>query len=93
MLLQKCVTKLKHGKKKRLTSIDVNSVITSLCDTDPVLGAPETLPEYHTEAKVYVPNETIINLVHQINDPLSLSQTNTAFLQGIAFKEFMYILI
>lgn len=61
-------------------------MITSLCDADPVLGAPESLPEYHTEAKVYVPNESIVNLVHQVNDPMSLSQTNVPFLQGEFFK-------
>ncbi|XP_012217019.1 uncharacterized protein [Linepithema humile] len=80
-ILHKCVTRLKHSKRKRLTSADVNTVITSLCDADPILGAPESLPEYHTEAKVYVPNESIVNLVHQVNDPTSLSQTNVPFLQ------------
>ncbi|EZA62355.1 hypothetical protein X777_03389 [Ooceraea biroi] len=80
-VLHKCVTRLRHSKRKRLTSTDVNTVITTLCDTDPVLGASESMPEYHTEAKVYVPNESIVNLTHQIKDPLSLPQTNVPFLQ------------
>lgn len=66
--------------------MDVNAVITSLCDADPVIGAPESMPEYHAEAKVYVPNESVINLAHQMNDPLSLSQTNVPYLQGTAFS-------
>ncbi|XP_076243493.1 uncharacterized protein LOC143184856 [Calliopsis andreniformis] len=80
-VLHKCVTRLKHSKRKRLTSTDVNAVITNLCDVDPILGAPESMPEYHTEAKVYVPNERIINLVQKINDPLSISQNNVPFIQ------------
>ncbi|EGI69529.1 hypothetical protein G5I_01819 [Acromyrmex echinatior] len=61
-VLHKCVTRLRHSKRKRLTSMDVNAVITSLCDADPVFGAPESLPEYHTEAKVYVPKSEICDL-------------------------------
>lgn len=80
--LQKCVTRLRHSKRKRLTTVDVNAVITTLCDADPIIGTSEPMPEYHTEAKVYVPNESIVNLAHQIKDPLSLSQTNVPFLQG-----------
>ncbi|KMR00424.1 transcription initiation factor tfiid subunit 6 [Lasius niger] len=80
-VLHKCVTRLRHSKRKRLMSMDVNAVITNLCDADPILGAPESMPEYHAEAKVYVPNESVINLAHQINDPLNLSQTNVPFLQ------------
>ncbi|XP_053983275.1 uncharacterized protein LOC128886913 isoform X2 [Hylaeus anthracinus] len=80
-VLHKCVTRLKHSKRKRLTSTDVNAVITNLCDVDPILGAPEFLPEYHTEARVFVPNECIINLVQAINDPLSISQSNVPFIQ------------
>lgn len=80
-VLHKCVTRLRHSKRRRLTSMDVNAVITNLCDADPILGAPESMPEYHTEAKVYVPNESIINLSHQINEPLNFSQTNVPFLQ------------
>lgn len=68
----------------------MNAVITSLCDTDPVLGTPEFMPEYHTEAKVYVPSETIINLPHQLNEPLNLSQTNVPFLQGTFFYTFIH---
>ncbi|XP_076635158.1 uncharacterized protein LOC143348592 [Colletes latitarsis] len=80
-VLHKCVTRLKHSKRKRLTSVDVNAVITNLCDVDPILGAPEFLPEYHPEARVFVPNECIINLVQAINDPLSISQNNVPFIQ------------
>ncbi|EFN66298.1 Transcription initiation factor TFIID subunit 6 [Camponotus floridanus] len=80
-VLHKCVTRLRHSKRRRLTSMDVNAAITNLCDADPILGAPESMPEYHTEAKVYVPNESIINLSHQINEPLNFSQTNVPFLQ------------
>lgn len=63
--------------------MDVNAVITNLCDGDPVLGAPESMAEYHAEAKVYVPNESFINLFHHMNDSLNLSQTNVPYLQGI----------
>lgn len=71
--------------------MDVNAVITNLCDADPILGASESMPEYHTEAKVYVPNESIINLAHQINDPLNLSQTNVPLLQGKFFKNYIIL--
>jgi len=66
--------------------MDVNAVITSLCDVDPVFGASESMPEYHTEAKVYVPSESVVNLANQMNDPLCLTQTNVPFLQGKCFK-------
>lgn len=79
------MTRLKHSKRKRLTSTDVNAVITNLCDVDPILGAPESMPEYHAEARVFVPNEHIINLVQTINDPLSLSQNNVPFIQGTSY--------
>lgn len=80
-VLHKCVTRLRHSKRKRLTSVDVNAVITSLCDADPVFGASESMPEYHTEAKVYVPCESVVNLANQMNDPLCLTQNNVPFLQ------------
>ncbi|XP_011869866.1 PREDICTED: uncharacterized protein LOC105563141 [Vollenhovia emeryi] len=80
-VLHKCVTRLRHSKRKRLTSMDVNTVITSLCDADPVFGASESMPEYHTEAKVYVPSESVVSLASQLNDPLNLTQTNVPFLQ------------
>ncbi|CAK9799283.1 hypothetical protein ANTQUA_LOCUS1949 [Anthophora quadrimaculata] len=80
-VLHKCVTRLKHSKRKRLTSTDVNAVITNLCDVDPILGAPESMPEYHTEAKVFIPNERIVNLVQKINDPLNISQSNVPIIQ------------
>lgn len=88
---------MKHSKRKRLTSMDVNAVITNLCDVDPILGAPESMPEYHTEAKVFVPNERIVNLVQKVNDPFSISQNNVPFIQGILiyilFNVFLYIYI
>lgn len=40
------------------------------------------MPEYHTEAEVFVPNEYIVDLVEEINDPLSVSQNNVPFIQG-----------
>lgn len=77
--------------------MDVNAVITNLCDVDPILGAPESMPEYHTEAKVFVPNERIVNLVQKVNDPFSISQNNVPFIQGILiyilFNVFLYIYI
>ncbi|KAG7207442.1 hypothetical protein KM043_009084 [Ampulex compressa] len=80
-VLHKCVTRLKHSKRRRLTSVDVNAVLTTLCDVDPVLGAPQSMPEYHTEAKVFVPSERIVNLVQRINEPLNLSQINVPYIQ------------
>ncbi|XP_031835493.2 uncharacterized protein LOC116428242 [Nomia melanderi] len=80
-VLHKCVTRLKHSKRKRLTSNDVNAVITNLCDVDPIMGAPESMPEYHAEARVFVPNEHIINLVQKINDPVNIIQNNVPFIQ------------
>lgn len=72
--------------------MDVNAVITNLCDVDPILGAPESMPEYHTEAKVFVPNERIVNLVQKINDPFSISQNNVPFIQGILIYILFYLI-
>lgn len=72
--------------------MDVNAVITNLCDVDPILGAPESIPEYHTEAKVFVPNERIVNLVQKINDPFSISQNNVPFIQGILIYILFYLI-
>lgn len=72
--------------------MDVNAVITNLCDVDPILGAPESMPEYHTEAKVFVPNERIINLVQKVNDPFSISQNNVPFIQGILIYILFYLI-
>lgn len=72
--------------------MDVNAVITNLCDVDPILGAPESMPEYHTEAKVFVPNERIVNLVQKINDPFSISQNNVPFIQGILMYILFYLI-
>ncbi|XP_033342571.2 uncharacterized protein LOC117229842 [Megalopta genalis] len=80
-VLHKCVTRLKHSKRKRLTSNDVNAVITNLCDVDPIMGASESMPEYHTEARVFVPNDHVVNLVQKINDPLNIIQNNVPFIQ------------
>lgn len=66
--------------------MDVNAVITNLYDVDPILGATESMPEYHTEAKVYVPTESVVNLVHEVNDPVSLTQPNVPLLQGKLLK-------
>lgn len=80
-VLHKCTMRLKHSKRKRLTSLDVNSVLTDLCDADPVIGVPERMPEYHSEARVFVPHERFINLPQRVNNPLYLSQVNSPFLQ------------
>ncbi|XP_043506242.1 uncharacterized protein LOC122526773 isoform X2 [Polistes fuscatus] len=80
-ILHKCITRLKHSRRKCLTSNDVNAVLTSLCNVDPVLGVPDTMPEYHSEAKVFVPNERIINLVDKVNEAVNISQDNVPFIQ------------
>lgn len=80
-ILHKCITRLKHSRRKCLTSNDVNAVLTNLCDVDPILGIPETMPEYHSEAKVFVPNERIINLIDKVNESVNLSQDNVPFIQ------------
>ena len=76
------MTRLQHCKKTRLCSEDVNDVITSLCDADPVLGAPDATPEYHNEAKVFVPHEHFINLYTEATESLNISQNGLAFLHG-----------
>lgn len=83
--MQKCVTRLRHSKKKRLTSSDVNSVITNLCDVDPVMGVSEQIPEYSSEANLFVPYEEEIDLVQKINDPQGFPQRSAPFLQGLFF--------
>lgn len=40
------------------------------------------MPEYHSEAKVFAPNERIINLVDKVNEAVNLSQDNVPFIQG-----------
>ncbi|XP_043268493.1 uncharacterized protein [Venturia canescens] len=80
-VLHKCMIRLKHSKRRRLTSLDVNAVITNLCDGDPILGAPDEMPEYHNEAKVFVPHERFTDLTTSATDPLNLSQDNFPFLQ------------
>ncbi|XP_046620346.1 uncharacterized protein LOC124305226 [Neodiprion virginianus] len=80
-VLHKCVTRLKHSRRKRLTAVDVNAVLTTLYNTDPVMGAPEQLPEYHSEARVFVPHERFVNLVEHANNSVHLSQTNLPLLK------------
>ncbi|XP_012282456.1 uncharacterized protein LOC105700835 [Orussus abietinus] len=80
-VLHKCVMRLRHSKRKRLTSSDVNSVISSLCDVDPVIGNAEEMPEYHPKAKVFVPHERFVQLYRKVQDPVTLSQNSVPFLQ------------
>lgn len=75
------MTRLKHSKRKRLTSTDVNAVITNLCDVDPIMGASDQMPSYHSEAKVYVPHENFIDLANKAVSPVSLSQPGAPFIQ------------
>lgn len=80
-VLHKCVTRLRHSKRRRLTSNDVNAVFTNLCDVDPIFGAPEQMPEYHTEAAVFVPHDHIIDLPQQVNNPQRIEQLLPPLLQ------------
>ncbi|XP_011494610.1 PREDICTED: uncharacterized protein LOC105359663 [Ceratosolen solmsi marchali] len=82
-VLHKCVTRLRHSKRKRLTSTDVNAVVTNLCDVDPLIGAPEQLPEYLSEAGLFVPHERFIDLSQKVNEPQSFSQVSVPFLQEV----------
>lgn len=68
------MTRLNHSRRKKLTSPDVNAVITNLCDADPVFGASDHMPTYHTEAQVYVPHEDFIDLAAKAIEPVNLSQ-------------------
>jgi hypothetical protein len=65
-----------------LTSTDVNAVVTNLCDVDPLIGAPEQLPEYLSEAGLFIPHERFIDLSQKVNEPPSFSQVTVPFLQG-----------
>ncbi|XP_066585279.1 uncharacterized protein [Prorops nasuta] len=80
-VLHKCVTRLKHSRKKCLTSVDVNAVITNLCDTYPVLGSPDQLPQYHTEARVFVATEHFVDLRQRVNSPYNIVQPTVPFIQ------------
>lgn len=80
-VLHKCVTRLKHSRRKKLTAVDVNAVLTSLYDADPVLGAPAQMPEYNSEARVFVPRERFVNLFERANNSMDLSQSNLPFLK------------
>lgn len=54
------------------------------------MGAPAQLPEYHTEARVFVPRERFLNLFERANNSLHLSQSNLPFLKGL-FSFFFHI--
>ncbi|KAJ8679530.1 hypothetical protein QAD02_015317 [Eretmocerus hayati] len=82
-ILHKCVTRLRHSKRKRLTSTDVNAVVTNLCDADPLIGASDQFPEYLPEANLFVPHERIIDLTQKVNEPPCFSQVNVPFLQEL----------
>lgn len=60
----------------------MNAVFTNLCDVDPIFGAPEQMPEYHTEAAVFVPHDHIIDLPQQVNNPQRIEQLLPPLLQG-----------
>ncbi|XP_008558545.1 uncharacterized protein LOC103579031 [Microplitis demolitor] len=75
-ILHKCVTRLSHSCRKKLLSSDINSVITTLCDADPVYGSPDPMPSYHTEAQVFVPHEEIVDVASVALEPVNLSQTS-----------------
>ncbi|KAG8037467.1 hypothetical protein G9C98_005677 [Cotesia typhae] len=59
-ILHKCVTRLSHSCRKKLLSSDVNAVITTLCDADPVYGSSDPMPSYHSEAQVLL-NDCVNN--------------------------------
>ncbi|XP_058795676.1 uncharacterized protein LOC131666784 [Phymastichus coffea] len=82
-ILHKCVTRLRHSKRKRLTSSDVNAVVSNLCDVDPLIGAPEHLPEYLPDANLFVPHERFVDLAQKVNEPPSFSQVNIPYIQEI----------
>lgn len=79
--MQKCTTRLKHSKRKRLTSNDVNAVLTNLCDVDPVFGLSNQMPTYHNEAKVFVPHENSIDLVLRSTSTFNITQCGAPFVQ------------
>ncbi|XP_008209531.1 uncharacterized protein LOC100680291 [Nasonia vitripennis] len=82
-VLHKCATRLRHSKRRRLTSNDVNAVVTNLCNVDPSIGAPDQLPDYIPEANLFVPHERFVDLAQKVNEPPSFSQVNLPFLQEI----------
>ncbi|KAF7990385.1 hypothetical protein HCN44_000190 [Aphidius gifuensis] len=80
-VLHKCTTRLKHSKRKRLTSNDVNAVLTNLCDVDPIFGLSNQMPAYHNEAKVFVPHENSIDLALRSTSTLNITQCGAPFIQ------------
>ncbi|XP_034949329.1 uncharacterized protein [Chelonus insularis] len=79
-ILHKCVTRLNHSQRRKLTSYDVNAVITNLCDADPVYGAPDQMPTYNTEAQVFVPHEDFIDVSAKAVDPINLIQLSGPYI-------------
>ncbi|KAH0569071.1 uncharacterized protein LOC123273216 [Cotesia glomerata] len=75
-ILHKCVTRLSHSCRKKLLSTDVNAVITTLCDADPVYGSSDPMPSYHSEAQVFVPHEELVDVASVALEPLNLTQIN-----------------
>lgn len=80
LLFQKCVTRLNHSRRQKLTSSDVNSVITKLSDAEPIFGASNHMPSYHNEAQVFVPHEDIINVTAKATDNVNISQISGSYL-------------
>ncbi|KAK0080750.1 hypothetical protein PV325_013377 [Microctonus aethiopoides] len=79
-VLHKCVTRLNHSRRQKLTSSDVNSVITKLSDAEPIFGASNHMPSYHNEAQVFVPHEDIIDVTAKATDNVNISQISGSYL-------------
>ncbi|KAK0178815.1 hypothetical protein PV327_007663 [Microctonus hyperodae] len=79
-VLHKCVTRLNHSRKQKLTSSDVNSVITKLSDAEPIFGASNHMPSYHNEAQVFVPHEDIIDVTAKATNNVNISQISGPYL-------------
>lgn len=80
-VLHKCVTRLRHSKRKRLTGHDVDAVVSTLCDADPIVGAPSLMAEFHSEARVFVPHDRLVELARRVNEPPNITQENVPFLR------------
>lgn len=81
---------MRHSKRRRLTTADVNAVVTNLCNVDPLIGVPEELPEYLPQANLFVPYERYVDLTQKVNEPPSFSQINFPFLQGTNYSLILY---
>ena len=57
-------------------------MITNLCDVDPVMGTPDKMPKYFSEADVFVPHESNVNLVKIVDNVPKFIQPSAPFLQG-----------